>query len=234
VSKNEATIAANLGGVCGAIATAAKTVDRNPDDVKLIAVSKMHLAETIKDALNSGQRVFGENRIQETQEKWPGLKEAFPDVELHLIGGLQTNKVRAALDLFDVIHTVDRLKLAMAIALEADRRGKLPTCFVQINTGEEAQKGGVMPLEADAFVATCRDELGLPLAGLMCIPPVDEEPSLHFALLKKIAKRNGIEGLSMGMSHDFELAVKMGATHTRVGTAIFGPRASSLDNSDNC
>lgn len=224
MSENETNIAANFETVRTAITNAAATVDRDPGSVNLIAVSKTHPAQTIMDALVSGHRLYGENRIQEAQEKWPGLKEEFADTELHLIGGLQTNKVKAALELFDVIHTVDRPKLAMAIAREADRHGKMPACFVQINTGEEAQKGGVMPLEADDFIARCRDEYGLPLAGLMCIPPVDEEPSLHFALLKKIARRNGIEGLSMGMSHDFELAVEMGATHIRVGTALFGPR----------
>lgn len=226
MSEDATNIAANFETVRKAITDAAATVDRDPGGVNLIAVSKTHPAQTIKDALVTGHRLYGENRIQEAQEKWPELKEEFADTELHLIGGLQTNKVKAALELFDVIHTVDRPKLAMAIAREADRHGKMPVCFVQINTGEEAQKGGVLPLEADAFIASCRDEFGLPLAGLMCIPPVDEEPSLHFALLKKIARRNGIDGLSMGMSHDFELAVEMGATHIRVGTALFGPRVT--------
>lgn len=224
MSETEARIAKNLETVRAAIAAAAKTVERDPEGVTLIAVSKTHPADTVRHALAAGQRVFGENRIQEAQEKWPALKARHPDAQLHLIGGLQTNKVKAALELFDVIHTVDRPKLAAGIAREGDRCGKLPQCFVQINTGEEEQKGGVFPREADAFIAACRGEFGLPLAGLMCIPPADEEPSLHFALLNKIAERNGLAGLSMGMSHDFELAVEMGATHIRVGTALFGPR----------
>lgn len=224
VSETEVNIANNLETVRTAIESAAKDAERDPSSVTLIAVSKTHPADTISVALAAGQRSFGENRVQEAQEKWPTLKEDYPDSTLHLIGGLQTNKVKAAVDLFDVIHTVDRPKLAAAIAREGDRGGKLPLCFVQVNTGEEAQKGGVLPLEVDEFIRACREEYGLPLAGLMCIPPAGDEPSLHFAFLKKIAKRNGLAGLSMGMSHDYELAVAMGATHVRVGTAIFGAR----------
>ena len=224
MNETQGTIAENLKTVHSVIAVAAKAAERDPAGVSLIAVSKTHPAETIRQAIAAEQRIYGENRIQEAQEKWPALKAEFPDIELHLIGGLQTNKVKAALDLFDVIHTVDRPKLAAAIAREADRSDKRPACFVQVNTGEEPQKGGVAPLEADAFIASCRHEYGLLLAGLMCIPPAGEEPSLHFSLLKKIARRNGLTGLSMGMSHDYDLAVEMGATHIRVGTAIFGPR----------
>lgn len=224
-------IAANLSAVRGAVDVAAKAGGSAPENVTLIAVSKTQPAEEIERAIEAGQRVFGENRIQEAQAKWPDLKARYPDVVLHLIGGVQTNKVKAALDMFDVIHTLDRPKLAAALAREGEKLGRLPTCFIQVNTGEEPQKGGVLPAEADGFIKACRTEYGLPVAGLMCIPPADEEPALHFALLKKIAQRNGLDGLSMGlsmgMSGDFELAVEMGATHIRVGTAIFGPRRVS-------
>jgi PLP dependent protein len=170
--------------------------------------------------------VFGENRVQEAAAKWPALRQAAPNLQLHLIGPLQTNKVRDAVALFDVIETVDRPKLAHALVEEMKRTGRRPTCFIQVNTGEEPQKAGVLPEATDAFVGLCRDEFGLPVAGLMCIPPVDEEPALHFALLAEIARRNQLKALSMGMSADFETAIRLGATHVRVGTAIFGERPS--------
>lgn len=175
-------------------------------------------------ALEAGQRVFGENRVQEAEDKWPALRETYPDISLHLIGPLQSNKVRKAIEVFDVIETVDRPKLARALARTMDEMGKRPGCFIQVNTGAEDQKAGVLPDAADAFIAQCRDDFQLPVLGLMCIPPVDEEPSLHFQLLAEIAKRNGLSGLSMGMSGDFEIAAQFGATHVRVGSAIFGAR----------
>ncbi|NDR58579.1 YggS family pyridoxal phosphate-dependent enzyme [Aliiruegeria sabulilitoris] len=190
---------------------------------ELIAVSKVQPLERVEAVLEAGHRVFGENRVQEAQGKWPDFKERFDGVELHLIGPLQTNKARAAFELFDVIHSLDRPKLATTFARLADETGHCPPVFIQVNTGEEPQKAGLLPAETDAFVTQVRD-LGLPLRGLMCIPPVDEEPSLHFALLAKLAERNGLEGLSMGMSSDFESAIALGATHVRVGSAIFGDR----------
>ena len=197
---------------------------RSSDDVTLIAVSKVQPLERVDGVLAEGHRVFGENRVQEAEGKWPDFKSAYADVDLHLIGPLQTNKVRAALALFDAIHSVDRPKLARAIARIAEEEGKSPpNIFVQVNTGDEAQKAGVPVDEADDLVALCR-ELGLPVQGLMCIPPVAEPPSLHFALLAKIAARNDLKGLSMGMSSDFEEAIAQGATHIRVGSAIFGAR----------
>lgn len=214
----------NLAAVRGEIETAAGSVDRDPSQVTLIAVSKTFDAEAIRPVLQAGQRVFGENRVQEAEGKWPALREAFPDLELHLIGPLQTNKVKHALPLFDVIQTVDRPKLARVLADQMDKTGRRPDCFIQVNTGEEEQKAGVAPAEVDAFVALCRDELNLPIVGLMCIPPVDEQPSPHFALLSKLATRNGLKGLSMGMSADYQAAVMLGATHVRVGSAIFGKR----------
>ncbi len=205
------------------IQDAAQRSGRAVDDISLIAVSKVQPNERVAAVLEEGHRVFGENRVQEAEGKWPGFRETYSDVELHLIGALQTNKVRAAMDLFDVIHVVDRLKLARAIARIADETGKCPDLFVQVNTGDEAQKAGVPVGEVDALVAECRS-LGLPLLGLMCLPPIGETASLHFALLKKIADRNGLKGLSMGMSGDFEEAIAQGATHVRVGSAIFGAR----------
>ena len=206
------------------IAAACEAAGRNADDLHLVAVSKVQPLERVEAVLEAGHRVFGENRVQEAAGKWPELRERFPGVELHLIGPLQTNKVRQALDLFDAIHTVDRDKLAAKLADGFAETGRALPCFIQVNTGEEPQKAGCLPDEADAFIARCRDDYGLPLAGLMCIPPVDEEPSLHFALLKKIAERNGLRGLSMGMSGDFERAIALGATHIRVGSAVFGAR----------
>jgi pyridoxal phosphate enzyme (YggS family) len=206
------------------IALAARSADREPASVKLVAVTKTVPVPLIEEAIATGQRVFGENRVQEAYAKWPALKEQRPDIELHLIGPLQSNKVREAVALFDVIETVDRPKLARALAEEIARGGKRPRLFVQVNTGEEPQKAGVLPAETDAFVALCRDELGLSIEGLMCIPPLDEEPAMHFALLAKIAARLGIDQLSMGMSGDFARAIQFGATYVRVGTAIFGAR----------
>ena len=205
------------------IARAEARAGRAAGSVTLVAVSKVQPEPRVRAVLDAGQRVFGENRVQEAQGRWTPLREAFPHVALHLIGPLQTNKARAAMAFFDAIHTVDRVKLARAIARIADEEGRCPDLFVQVNTGEEPQKAGVPPGEADALVAECR-ALGLPVAGLMCIPPEDEEPSLHFALLAKIAARNGLASLSMGMSGDFESAIELGATHVRVGSAIFGAR----------
>ena len=190
---------------------------------KLLAVSKVQPNERVEEVLQQGHRLFGENKVQEAQGKWPDFRTRYPDAKVHLIGPLQTNKVKSAVDLFDAIHSVDRLKLARKIASEVQSQGKAPGLFIQVNTGEEPQKAGVLPTEADAFVQECRD-MDLVIDGLMVIPPVDEEPSLHFALLRKIAERNGLTGLSMGMSSDFEKAVALGATHIRVGSAIFGAR----------
>ena len=216
-------IAAHLEAVCARVRAAAEAAGRS-DPVTLVAVSKTHGEDRIRPALAAGHRVFGENRVQEAEAKWPALKSAFDDVRLHLIGPLQTNKARAAVGLGDVIETVDRPKLARALALEMDRAGRRPDCLIEVNTGEEAQKHGVLPDQADDFVRACREEYRLPIVGLMCIPPLDEEPSLHFALLRKIAARNGLARFSMGMSHDFEIAIAFGATAVRVGTAIFGAR----------
>ena len=218
------TVAHNLTAVRDRISAAAKDVGRDPADISLIAVSKSHPADRARAALAAGHRVFGENRVQEAQEKWPPLKEAFSESALHLIGPLQTNKAGDAVALFDVIQTLDREKLARVLAGEIDKQGRRPDLFVQVNTGEEEQKAGVMPLDADGFIGKCVDEYSLPVVGLMCIPPVDENPALHFALLADIAKRNGLTRLSMGMSADFETGVRLGATEVRVGTAIFGAR----------
>ena len=196
---------------------------RKPGEVKLIAVSKVQPNERIEAVLEQGHRVFGENRVQEAQSKWPAFKEKYEDIELHIIGPLQTNKTRAAMELADCIHTLDRKKLATSMARIAQSLGKCPELFVQVNTGEEQQKSGVSPKETEAFVKECLD-MDLPVKGLMCIPPIDEEASLHFALLKNIAEDCGLAGLSMGMSSDFEKAISFGATHIRVGSAIFGER----------
>ncbi|MCK8464138.1 YggS family pyridoxal phosphate-dependent enzyme [Aliiroseovarius sp. S1339] len=212
-----------LSDITDRIAKEEARVGRAPGSTHLIAVSKVQPLDRVVAVLEEGHRVFGENKVQEAAGKWPDLKERFDGVELHLIGPLQSNKTRQAMSLFDVIHSVDRPKLARAIARIAEEEGHCPKLFIQVNTGEEPQKAGIMPDDLDAFVAECRD-LGLPVVGLMCIPPVDEEPSLHFALLAKMAKRNGLEQLSMGMSSDFESAIAQGATHVRVGSAIFGER----------
>jgi len=217
-------IAARLDAVKARIAAAAREAGRDPASVTLVAVSKTHPAAAVRAALDAGHRVFGENRVQEAEAKFPALRETFPDLVLHLIGPLQTNKARDAVALFDVIETVDRPKLTAALAREMDRLGRRPDLLVQVNTGEEPQKAGVLPADADAFIEACRGAYGLKLRGLMCIPPADEEPALHFALLAEMAKRHGLPWLSMGMSADFEEAVRMGATHVRVGTAIFGHR----------
>ena len=205
------------------IAKACADAGRDPSEVTLIAVSKVQPLDRIEAVLEAGHRVFGENRVQEALGKWPALRERVAGVELHLIGPLQTNKARAAMDLAQAIHSVDRPKLAATLARLADEAGACPDLFIQVNTGEEPQKAGILPADTDAFIAEVRG-LGLPLRGLMCIPPVDEEPSLHFALLAKLAGRNGLAGLSMGMSGDFESAIALGATHVRVGSAIFGAR----------
>ncbi|SIO17414.1 hypothetical protein SAMN05444002_3257 [Vannielia litorea] len=207
------------------MAKAAAKAGRTPAEVKLIAVSKVQPDARVDAVLSEGHRVFGENRVQEAQGKWPGFRERFDGIELHLIGPLQSNKARVAMELFDCIHTVDRRKIAATIARLADELGRCPELFIQVNTGEEPQKAGCLPSEVDGFVAECR-MLSLPVKGLMCIPPVEEEPSLHFALLARMAARNGLDGLSMGMSADFERAIALGATHIRVGSAIFGERVS--------
>jgi hypothetical protein len=203
---------------------AAQDAGRDPASVTLIAVSKMQPDENVRAVLEQGHRVFGENRVQEAAGKWPGFREDFGDIDLHIIGPLQTNKARQAMELAQAIHSVDRPKLATTLARLADEIGSCPDLFIQVNTGEEPQKAGILPADTDAFVKEVRD-LGLPLKGLMCIPPVEETPSLHFALLAKLAARNGLTGLSMGMSGDFEQAIALGATHVRVGSAIFGARS---------
>lgn len=213
-----------LAAVRAAIARAARDFGREPESVTLIAVSKTMPAEAILPALEAGQRVFGENYVQEAAGKWPALRERFPDVDLHMIGPLQSNKAREAVALFDAIHSLDRESLAKELAREIARAGRAPRLLVQVNTGEEPQKGGIAPGEVDAFLARCREQHGLTIAGLMCIPPADEPPSPHFALLAKIAARNGLKQLSMGMSADYEAAIQLGATHVRVGSAIFGAR----------
>ncbi|QDO95974.1 YggS family pyridoxal phosphate-dependent enzyme [Ferrovibrio terrae] len=220
----EATVASRLAAIRQQIADAAATSGRAPDAVTLVAVAKTFPAEAVLEALAAGQRHFGENRVQEGMAKYPALRQAHPDLVLHLIGPLQTNKVKQAVAHFDVIHTLDRDSLATELAREFEKSGRRLPCFVQVNTGEEPQKAGCAPQEADAFIAACR-ALDLPVAGLMCIPPAEEEPAPHFALLNKIAKRNGLDQLSMGMSSDFETAVMLGATHVRVGSAIFGGRS---------
>lgn len=222
--EHRVDVAANLVAVRQNIAAAAEDAGRDASSVSLIAVSKSHPASAASAALAAGHRVFGENRVQEAQEKWPALKADCSDAVVHLIGPLQTNKTADAVALFDVIQTLDREKLARTLAKEMDRLDRQPDLFIQVNTGEEAQKAGVLPLDADAFIVKCRDDLGLPIVGLMCIPPVDENPALHFALLADMAARNGLERLSMGMSADYETAVRLGATEVRVGTAIFGTR----------
>ncbi len=215
---------AALTEVQSRIATAAREDDRCGADVHLIAVSKTYDADVIRPVLEAGQRRFGENRVQEAAGKWPGLRETFPDIELHLIGPLQSNKTRQAVALFDAVHTIDRPKIARAIAEEMAAQQKQLQLFVQVNTGEEPQKAGIVPGQTRNFVDECRNELGLPIVGLMCIPPVDEEPALHFALLAKLAGECGLSALSMGMSGDYETAIQFGATHVRVGSAIFGAR----------
>ncbi|MGD9507707.1 MAG: YggS family pyridoxal phosphate-dependent enzyme [Geminicoccaceae bacterium] len=217
-------IAANLEEVRARIAAAAQAADRSPDGVTLIAVAKSQPLERVQAALAAGQRVFGENYVQEAQSRWSPLREIWAGLELHLIGGLQTNKAADAVALFDVIQTLDRPKLARAMAKEMDRQGRRPRLLVQVNTGEEPQKSGVVPADLPAFMRLCRAELGLQIAGLMAIPPEDEDVALHTALLAKLAAREGVAGLSIGMSGDYEAAIRFGATYVRVGTAIFGSR----------
>jgi pyridoxal phosphate enzyme (YggS family) len=207
------------------VSAALAEAGRPEGDVTLIAVSKVQPADRVEAVLREGHRVFGENRVQEAQGRWPDFLDRYDGIDLHLIGPLQTNKARAAVEMFGTIHTVDRPKLARTLARLAQERGQSPEVFIQVNTGEEPQKAGCLPAEVDGFVAEVR-ALDLPLRGLMCIPPVDEEASLHFALLAKLAERNGLTGLSMGMSADFEKAISFGATHVRVGSAIFGERVS--------
>jgi len=218
------TAAGRLDDVQGKIDAMLRHSDRPPGSARLIAVSKTFDAEAIEPVVFAGQRRFGENRVQEASAKWPALRERHSGLELHLIGPLQSNKAREAVTLFDAIHTVDRPKIAATLAGEIQRVGRAPLLFVQVNTGAEPQKAGVLPEEADAFIAACRGEYGLPIIGLMCIPPADEPPSGHFGLLAKIARRNALAELSMGMSADYEQAIMLGSTYVRVGSAIFGHR----------
>ncbi len=224
LSSGNSDIAANLAEIQQNIDTACAAVGRESSDVTLICVSKNHDAEHVRNALIEGRRVFGENRVQEAAGKWPRLRDEFPDIELHLIGPLQTNKLKDAVALFDVIETVDRPKLANALAKHRGNTGECPDLYIQINIGEEPQKAGIAPADADEFIIDCVERLKLPIRGLMCIPPVDEEPAPHFALLGKIADRHNLPVRSMGMSGDYEAAIRLGATHIRVGTAIFGSR----------
>src|ERR1700756_2274931 len=219
-------VAARLRLVREEIALAAEAADRDPAEVGLVAVTKTVLPSAIEESISAGQLLFGENRVQEARAKWPELKDRHRDLELHLIGPLQTNKVRDAVVGFDVIESVDRPRLAQALAAEIEHTGRRPPCLIEVNTGEEPQKSGVMPADADGFIFECRERLELPIIGLMCVPPLDEEPAPHFALLREIARRNGLEILSMGMSADFEKAIRFGATHVRIGTAIFGARGA--------
>ncbi len=213
----------SLSEISARISAAEEKASRPTGCVKFIAVSKVQPNELVEEVLQQGHRIYGENRVQEAAGKWPGFRETFSHVELHLLGPLQTNKAKQAVELFDTIHSLDRLKLARKLADLAQEHGSCPDLFIQVNTGAEPQKAGILPQDTDAFVAECR-ALQLPVLGLMCIPPVDEEPSLHFSLLAKLAKRNDLQGLSMGMSGDFESAIALGATHVRVGSAIFGER----------
>ena len=220
----EAETAARLAETQLRITLAAEAAGRAAADVRLIVVSKTFGAPEITPVLAAGQRIFGENRVQEAKAKWPALKAEFPNLELHLIGPLQSNKAKEAIELFDAIHSIDREKIARALAEEMKKQGRRLELFVQVNTGEEPQKAGVPPRDLPALLALCRDELKLEISGLMCIPPVEEEAALHFAFLAKLAAENGLAGLSMGMSDDFETAIAFGATHVRVGSAIFGSR----------
>lgn len=213
----------SLSEIKSRIAAAERAASRPEGSVRLIAVSKKQPLERVHQVLAEGHRLFGENMVQEAAGKWPAFREEFGEIQVHLIGPLQSNKVKQAVGLFDAIHSVDRAKLARKIASEIQAQGRTPELFIQVNTGEEPQKAGVLPADADAFIAECRG-MDLTINGLMVIPPVDEEPALHFALLRKIAERNGLQGLSMGMSSDFETAIALGATHVRVGSAIFGER----------
>jgi PLP dependent protein len=224
---------AALAAVRHEITTACRDAGRPPDDVSLVAVSKTFGADAIEPVIAAGQRVFGENRVQEASAKWPPLCKRHQGLALHLIGPLQSNKAKEAVALFDAIHSVDRPSLCAALAKETQKQGRTPTLFVQVNTGAEAQKAGVLPEQADAFIADCHKSYGLPIAGLMCIPPADEPPAPYFALTAKIAVRNGLKLLSMGMSADFGLAIRFGATHVRVGSSIFGHRDMQANPASN-
>ena len=215
---------ARFGELVARIASSAHQAGRSVSDITLIAVSKTFHAEAIVPVLETGHRDFGENRVQEAEAKWPTLRERFPAVRLHLIGPLQSNKSPEAVKIFDVIHSLDRDSLAVSLARELDRTGRRPDLFVQVNTGLEPQKSGIAPADTLAFITKCRDQLGLPVVGLMCLPPENDEPSIHFAMLAKLARASGLAKLSMGMSHDFQTAIAFGATHVRVGSAIFGSR----------
>jgi pyridoxal phosphate enzyme (YggS family) len=224
-SKNPpATTLERLASVRAHIARAARDAEREPQDVTLVCVAKTFGPQDIAPVIGAGERVFGENRVQEALAKWPSLKADHPGLELHLIGPLQSNKARDAVLFFDVIETVDREKIAKGLAAEIQKTSRHPRLYVQVNTGAEPQKAGILPLEADAFIASCRNTFGLEISGLMCIPPLDDQASPHFAFLNQIAARNGILALSMGMSADFEFAIQLGATHIRIGSAIFGER----------
>ena len=217
-------VAANLAAVTAEVQAAARAAGRDAGEITLIAVSKGHPAQRIEPALAAGHPAYGENRVQEACEKWQALRPRWPDAALHLIGALQTNKVRGAVAVAAAIHAIDRPKLAAAVAREMERQGRRPDCFIQVNTGAEAQKAGVLPDGLDALVALALDDLLLPVTGLMCIPPAAEDPAPHFALLRDLAARHGLARLSMGMSADYRAAIAAGATHIRIGTAIFGPR----------
>ena len=216
---------ARLAAVQGRIAAAERDAGRPAGSVALVAVSKLQPPERIEAVLAAGQLVFGENRVQEAEGRWPALRAERPELELHLVGPLQSNKARAAVALFDTIQSLDRPRLARRLADLALANGRSPTLFVQVNTGEEPQKSGILPGQLDGFVHQCREEFQLPIRGLMAIPPIDEEPALHFGLLESLARRNGLTGLSMGMSADYECAIAFGATHVRIGTAVFGARS---------
>lgn len=223
-SASDTTLETPLTRVRNEIARAIGEAKRDPGSVTLVAISKTFGAETVELVLREGQRVFGENRVQEARAKWPPLRALYPDIELHLVGPLQSNKVREAVQFFDAIHAVDRPRLCAALAKEIEKQGRSPVLFVEINTGAEPQKSGVLPEAADAFLKTCRETYGLNIEGLMCIPPLNEPPAPHFALAAQIAAHNGLKLLSMGMTADFAVAIRFGATHVRVGTAIFGAR----------
>jgi pyridoxal phosphate enzyme (YggS family) len=217
VAKALVQVKAEIAGAC-------QTAGRDPSEVALVAVTKTFGAEVIKQAIGAGQTIFGENRVQESKAKWPVLKQQHPRIALHLIGPLQSNKAKEAVAMFDAIHSLDRPSVCAALAKEIAKQNHRPTLFVEINTGEEPQKSGIMPADSDAFLKSCRDDYGLLIEGLMCIPPFDEAPAPHFALTKKIAARNGLRYLSMGMSADYAIAIEFGATHVRIGSAIFGER----------
>ena len=227
VDREAVVIVENYHKVHRDALVATRESGREDGSVIVVAVTKTHTLDTISPLLSAGHRVFGENRVQEARTKWPVLRSRYPDLRLHLIGPLQLNKVRTAVSLFDVIETIDRPKLAAFLAKEMQWQTRWPDCLIQVNTGDEPQKTGVRPIDADAFIQTCLSEWKLPIRGLMCIPPLNDEPAFHFALLREIAHRHGLQTLSMGMSQDFTIAIRLGATHVRVGTAIFGDRRDS-------